>query len=817
MKLFIIIIFSFIVCQEQEVALIEQYHTYSEIRSQLLLWDQEFGENSEYLENQIPYYPNIGIFYKLDTLGYSNNSGLPIWVVKLSSNIDSDTNQDKPKVLILGQCHAEEIYGVEIAMGLIDIFLHPTDYSIPYRPTIDQVNPYTHLKEALASSEIWIVPTHNPEGLQVVHGEYEENGEVIHDVSFRKNFTDTNNNGILDYQNYSIHDVYAGGELDGVDLNRNYGLNWIFGDELDQVDGGCYSDVTPGQHYFSDYDYYKGAEPFSESEVDIIKNIALENNFMFSIAYHSSRSGCVSERVVYPWKWRDQVTGDDTGKFSPDIQEIERIGFDLATILDYEATVSKSMKGNAHDWFYAKTGTIQYLIEAGAGGQEGMQTSDTTYLNQTIKDNLLAAFYLINKASGNDAGDFSVIRPDVALMQGVVKNASSGEVISGASITILELTGPMLENRITDQFGKFRRVVGGGSYTIEVSHHGFETQLVASNVSIAAVNELEINLVPKNQHSIFLTLNNASEAELYVSNNLNYNDTFTLIDGVNEIELFNDQYSFWLHSNGMNSSFFEIDLNDDSYVTIDMVLENVLLVENFDDLNNWNINSSNFTADGYLKTQSDMLYTSTTADEADQVITYSTPIQSSSGNLVFKVVGGYELEWDNDIVSLDIIDSNNGIINIANFTGHAWDLEEYYFSVELIPNTDYHLTITLNTDENIVYRGIRLDSITIFDNDSNVNLSMSEPLPLKLTLSSNYPNPFNPSTQINFKLIESGKISIDVFNIKGEKVDAIIDDKWYASGVHSIVYHPSRLASGNYFYRLKTRDRNLVKKLVYLK
>ena len=61
-----------------------------------------------------------------------------------------------------------------------------------------------------------------PEGLQVVYGEYIENGEVIHDVSFRKNITDTNNNGVLDYQNYSVHNMYAGGEIDGVDLNRNF-------------------------------------------------------------------------------------------------------------------------------------------------------------------------------------------------------------------------------------------------------------------------------------------------------------------------------------------------------------------------------------------------------------------------------------------------------------------------------------------------------------------------------------------------------------------------------------------------------------------
>mgnify|MGYP003310475369 CR=1 FL=1 len=43
--------------------------------------------------------------------------------IKISFNANID--EDEPKMLILGQCHAEEIYGVEIAMELIEWLLHP--------------------------------------------------------------------------------------------------------------------------------------------------------------------------------------------------------------------------------------------------------------------------------------------------------------------------------------------------------------------------------------------------------------------------------------------------------------------------------------------------------------------------------------------------------------------------------------------------------------------------------------------------------------------------------------------------------------------
>ena len=100
----------------------ERYHTYNEIRDSLFAWDQQFGQN----ENPSPSYPNSGIIYHLEELGTSTNDGFPFWGVRLSFN--ADQRQDKPRVLILGQCHAEEILGVEISMKLISMFLHPQEY-----------------------------------------------------------------------------------------------------------------------------------------------------------------------------------------------------------------------------------------------------------------------------------------------------------------------------------------------------------------------------------------------------------------------------------------------------------------------------------------------------------------------------------------------------------------------------------------------------------------------------------------------------------------------------------------------------------------
>ena len=95
----------------------ERYHTYDDIVDSLMIWEQNFSNNT----SPSPYYPNSGIIYQLEQIGESNKDLLPIYAVKLSYN--ANETLDKPKVLILGQCHAEEILGVEISMELIKRFL----------------------------------------------------------------------------------------------------------------------------------------------------------------------------------------------------------------------------------------------------------------------------------------------------------------------------------------------------------------------------------------------------------------------------------------------------------------------------------------------------------------------------------------------------------------------------------------------------------------------------------------------------------------------------------------------------------------------
>jgi YVTN family beta-propeller protein len=82
---------------------------------------------------------------------------------------------------------------------------------------------------------------------------------------------------------------------------------------------------------------------------------------------------------------------------------------------------------------------------------------------------------------------------------------------------------------------------------------------------------------------------------------------------------------------------------------------------------------------------------------------------------------------------------------------------------------------------------------------------VSEPIsevPQEFLLQQNYPNPFNPSTVISWQLAVSSPVKLTVYNITGQKVAILVNEK-QSAGSHSVKFDASGLASGVYIYRLE--------------
>jgi hypothetical protein len=98
----------------------------------------------------------------------------------------------------------------------------------------------------------------------------------------------------------------------------------------------------------------------------------------------------------------------------------------------------------------------------------------------------------------------------------------------------------------------------------------------------------------------------------------------------------------------------------------------------------------------------------------------------------------------------------------------------------------------------------------------SMSIEDAQALPIETKLLANYPNPFNPTTQIPFNLAETGSVSIEVFDITGKRVAVLLDGQ-LQQGRHSVNFNAESLASGVYLVRLTAVGTIQTRKLMLIK
>lgn len=429
---------------------IERFHTYEEMTQELQAYAND--------------YPDLCI---LESIGQSLE-GRELWALKISDNPQID--EDEPAILIDGLIHAEEIYGVEISMMLIDNLLTGYGENDQFTNWVDH-------------TEIWIVPDGNPDGHQVVMDGI--------DICYRKNKRDNNENGEFDYSIAECPGVYPDvpcfindyghpectlineSDIDGVDLNRNFDWAWY---------------DTPDTNWASEY--FVGTAPFSEPEAAAMADLAREVRPTFALIYHSSRSGNLVERVVFPW--RDDVYGS-----SPDYRHLEDVARRMARLIPADGGIGtyvhahcRGDKGYAQNWFYAELGTFAFEVEVAICCN--IQSRSEIFVESVCQRNLEGVYYLLDR-----------LRQD-GVLTGVVRNAETHDVIPGAHVKLVGVDNDsLLTPRYADVHGRYRRILKlspSSVYTLEVSHPGYDTATI-TDIQVtpdSSYVEIDIDLIPGN-------------------------------------------------------------------------------------------------------------------------------------------------------------------------------------------------------------------------------------------------------------------------------------------------------------------------------
>jgi hypothetical protein len=166
------------------------------------------------------------------------------------------------------------------------------------------------------------------------------------------------------------------------------------------------------------------------------------------------------------------------------------------------------------------------------------------------------------------------------------------------------------------------------------------------------------------------------------------------------------------------------------------------------------------------------------------------------------------------------VSTNSRFVAVANLSG----LQQTVSTVPWVGSGTYYNILdqsTLTVSGGVV-PGMTIPAYTAVCYSSipdsilnNVKPTNSE-TPTEFALSQNFPNPFNPTTKIDFKLKQSGLTTLKVYDMLGREVETLVNGELQA-GSYQVDFDGRGLASGVYFYRLNSGSFVETKKMMVTK
>ncbi len=758
--------FPLILFGQANLPLPECYHTYDEARDELYALEEQ--------------YPTMA---KVHIIGYSQLEAIPIYALQISNDVQQlEGTWNRPALLFVGQVHAEEVLGLQITLSNAKEILQ-NNLTTPYIKWINQL-------------DTWWVPTLNPEGHNVVTANL--------DTSYRKNKRDNNENGIFDF------DTRVGYDIDGVDINRNFDFNWTHGDTLMQPGG---TEV---------YDYYRGPAPMSESEIHAIKALSDQKKFVYSICWHSSRSGNFSEKVYYSFNWKDV-------RPSPDFAFAQSIGQGVATSIlkengqPYEYYPNASRRGAFHDWMYKEYGTFQLLIEVGTSN---LQPEEPLMLD-TVERASEGVWWMLNRAL-----NYSTDVPSTSMLTGTVKDSVTGDVLE-AEIIIPEKHAPWFVARTSSpDTGRFWKALPQGNYTIHARKKGYwDAEIDNVTVYNTGRTTRNIDLSPKesaNLHGYVISNGMSIPAKIIIKDFIP--DELNVIGGY-QYQGYEGTYPIEIWSNGRYPYLDSLQIDPgNSQISFELGKANVIFSETWEDgTDKWEINGpwvlqEELSVNGQAITDS-WGGRGHYAQNCDVwIATKEAILIPNTGNPLLHFDSHVYTEWDYDPVTVEASLDGNTWQEIWTKSGRLdwWQKEYAYLSDYAGQNIYLRFRLRDNSiADELTDPGWTIDNIYVVSGSSAAHKDVLVPGLENTLLFQNYPNPAKQNTHIPYSLTSSTEPKIDIYNIRGQHVRSYRPGTkaegsytWFFDGKDD---DGRNLPSGIYFYRMKAGKYSKTRRLVLVK
>ena len=130
---------------------------------------------------------------------------------------------------------------------------------------------------------------------------------------------------------------------------------------------------------------------------------------------------------------------------------------------------------------------------------------------------------------------------------------------------------------------------------------------------------------------------------------------------------------------------------------------------------------------------------------------------------------------------------------------------QYYYEISVENSTGYE---SVRSNRVNVPKG-NIDKKSAEEEKENLEI-------IEYSLSDNYPNPFNPTTSINYSIKKDGLVLLNVYDILGNQVAKLVNEN-KPEGSHTVEFNAATLPSGIYFYKLTSGNYTSIKKLILMK
>ncbi|MBW6515397.1 MAG: T9SS type A sorting domain-containing protein [Candidatus Cloacimonetes bacterium] len=197
-------------------------------------------------------------------------------------------------------------------------------------------------------------------------------------------------------------------------------------------------------------------------------------------------------------------------------------------------------------------------------------------------------------------------------------------------------------------------------------------------------------------------------------------------------------------------------------------------------------------------------------DEA--ILSYNLTGENLLAEVLIRAPRGYLVSLDEDGEFLPIlsIEPLEGNVSETVYVKFAPLYERNYFSA------------VRNRTIGIMGTPVRVRGVGVLEEPgSEPLLNVDTPITQKTDLIGNYPNPFNPDTNISYYLEEAGFVTIEIYNSRGQRVKTLVNG--YADAGEQAVYWNGKdeanrdISSGIYFYRMKKGTFTSTKKMILMK